>query len=133
MQVNAIDHVNIIADDLDRTIGFYEGLLGLKRGEPPGMAMGSRGAWLFDAAGNAIVHLARNDPARDFGADHVVGAVTGAIHHVAFRCEGYAEAVERLEAMGAEYRTSGVARAGVRQIFVRDPNNINLELNFREE
>lgn len=132
MQVSALDHVNIITDDLDGTAEFYERVLGLRRGESPAAAMGFKGAWLFDAAGNAIVHLAWKDPARDFGADHVPGAVTGAVHHVAFRCSGFDDAVQRLDALGADYRVSDQARFGVRQIFLSDPNNVNLELNFAE-
>lgn len=124
MQVSAIDHVNIVTDDLDETIRFYEHALGLRAGESPAAAMGIRGAWLFDAANNPIVHLMVGE--RSSAAD------TGAVHHVAFKCEGFDEAVTRLEAMGADYRASDQVRFGVRQIFLRDPNNINLELNFRE-
>jgi catechol 2,3-dioxygenase-like lactoylglutathione lyase family enzyme len=130
MQVNAIDHVNILTDDLDGTAGFYERLLGLKRGETPGAAMGFKGAWMIDATGAAIVHIGWKDPARDYGAEHVPGAATGAFHHVAFKCAGYDSMVDRLDQMGVEYRGDGVARFGVRQLFLRDPNNINIELNF---
>ena len=35
MQVEALDHVNIITDDLDGTAKFYEDLLGLERRDAP--------------------------------------------------------------------------------------------------
>ena len=54
-QVKGIDHVNIIADDLDATVGFYEALLGFRRGETPGGAMGFRGGWLHDSAGRPLI------------------------------------------------------------------------------
>lgn len=133
MQVNGLDHVNIITDDLDGTVGFYESVLGLRRGKSAGDAMGFKGAWMFDASGKAIVHLVWRDPARDFGAGHQPGAVTGAVHHVAFRCQGFADTIERLKALGKEYRVNDLAHVGLRQIFVSDPNNINLELNFPAE
>lgn len=131
MQVSAIDHINIITDDLDGTAAFYEQVLGLTRGESPVAAAtaGFKGAWLRDAAGNAIVHLVWKDPERAFGADHIPGQPTAALHHVAFRCQGFAAAQERLSALGLEFRVNdGIA--GLRQIFVTDPNAINLELNF---
>lgn len=130
MQVSAIDHVNIITDDLDGTASFYERLLGLRREASPGAAMGFSGAWMFDAAGNAIVHLMWNDPERDLGAGHVPGDKTAAIHHVAFRCAGFDSARARLDEMGAEYRVNDREFGDLRQIFLTDPNNIALELNF---
>lgn len=130
MQVSAIDHVNIITNDLDGTASFYEGVLGLKRTDSPGSAMGFKGAWLRDASDNAIVHLMWNDPGRDLGAGHVPGDKTAAIHHVAFRCEGFDGARARLEGMGIAYRVNDREFGGLRQLFVTDPNNISLELNF---
>ncbi|RZJ94855.1 MAG: glyoxalase/bleomycin resistance/extradiol dioxygenase family protein, partial [Novosphingobium sp.] len=35
MTVKGLDHVNIIAGDLDETARFYGDLLGLRRGETP--------------------------------------------------------------------------------------------------
>jgi catechol 2,3-dioxygenase-like lactoylglutathione lyase family enzyme len=130
MQVNALDHVNIVTFDLEGTVAFYEGLLGLKRAESPGAAFGFKGAWMVDALGNAIVHLGLKEPDRDYGPEHQPGTVTGAVHHVALRCEDFDGAITRLQAMGIAYRASDVATFGLRQIFVTDPNNVNLELNF---
>jgi catechol 2,3-dioxygenase-like lactoylglutathione lyase family enzyme len=133
MQVNGLDHVNIVTDDLEGTAGFYEELMGLRRGDSPGAAMGMKGAWMFDASDHAIVHLVWRDPTREFGKGHEPGAVTGAVHHVAFRCRGFDATIERLQQMGKEYRVNDLAHVGLRQIFVSDPNNINLELNFPVE
>jgi catechol 2,3-dioxygenase-like lactoylglutathione lyase family enzyme len=130
MLVKAIDHINILTDDLDGTVSFYEQALGLTRGESPATKMGYRGAWLFDAAGHPLVHLGLKDPERDYGPEHVPGSVTGSLHHVAFACEDFADAKARLDDMGVEYRTTEVADFDFRQIMLKDPNNINLELNF---
>jgi len=130
MQVSGIDHVNIITDDLDGTVAFYGQVLGLERRDSPGVAMGFKGAWLCDAAGNAIVHLMWNDPERELGAGHVPGDKTAAVHHVAFRCAGFDAAKARLDGMGMEYRVNDRQFGDLRQIFVTDPNNIALELNF---
>lgn len=131
MLINGLDHVNIITNDLDGTAAFYEDVLGLHRTATP--VANFKGAWLSDADGNAIVHLIWKDPAGNFGAEHVPGSVTGAFHHVAFRCRGYDGTIERLKAAGLQYFTNEIRHIGVRQIFLRDPNAINIELNFADE
>ena len=55
---------------------------------------------------------------------------TGALHHVALRCAGYEELRARLASYGLEHRINVVAAVGLRQIFVLDPNQVLLELNF---
>lgn len=133
MQIGGIDHVNILTNDLDATADFYARVLGLTRGESPGTAMGFKGAWMYDARGHPLVHIGLKSPDRDYGADHQPGAVTGAFHHVAFACRDYEAAVERLESAGVTFRGDGTVRNGVRQLFLTDPNNVNIELNFSGE
>lgn len=130
MHVTSIDHVNILTDDLDGTAQFYERLLGLRRGAPPGARPGWRSAWLFDGSDHPMVHLVWNDPESDYGAGHEPGAGTGSLHHVAFRCQGFDAVLDRVKAMDAEYRINDFPGANLKQIFLRDPNNIALELNF---
>lgn len=130
MQVSGIDHVNILTKDLDATASFYERLLGLTRTENAGIAMGFRGAWMRDEAGNAIVHLVWKDPASDRYDGYDPGQPTNAVHHVAFRCEGFAAMRDKLDALGEEYRVNDRQYGSVRQIFLVDPNAVNLELNF---
>lgn len=131
--VSGIDHVNIVTHDLDATTDFYAGLLGLRRGESAGAALGMKGAWMFDAQDNPIVHIGWKDPARDYSAGHEPGTITGAIHHIAFRCRGFAAMKARVEAMGLEHRTLENSTFSFRQIMLKDPNGINLELNFAGE
>jgi len=130
MQVSGIDHVNILTDHLDQTAQFYERLMGLTRTENPAVGMGFKGAWMRDAHGNAIVHLVWKDPASDRYEGYDPGGSTNAVHHVAFKCSGFEDTVARLEAMGCEYRVNDLQHLGLRQIFVVDPNAVNLELNF---
>jgi catechol 2,3-dioxygenase-like lactoylglutathione lyase family enzyme len=61
----------------------------------------------------------------------VPGGNTGAIHHVAFECDDYEDCLSRIEVMGLRYETAEVSEISLRQIFVNDPNNVLLELNFR--
>lgn len=130
MEVTAIDHVNVFTDDVDATASFFEALMGLTRDVSPAASMGRIGAWMRDSTGHAIVHISGRQEGHDFGAGHEPGESTNAVHHVAFRCAGFDDAVKRAEAMGIPFRANREVRFGVRQIFVTDPNNINVELNF---
>lgn len=128
--VSGIDHVNIVTHDVDATADFYTRLLGLRHGESAGAALGMKGAWMFDGQDNPIVHIGWKDPARDYSAGHEPGVPTGAIHHVAFRCRGFEAMKARIEALGLEHRTMDSATFSFRQINLKDPNGVNLELNF---
>ena len=130
MRVSGIDHVNILTEDLDGTAAFYETLLGLRRTDNAGIAAGRRGAWMRDTADNAIVHLVWNDPASDLYKGYEPGKSTNAVHHVAFGCQGFEAMRAKLEQMGTEYRVNDRQFGGLRQIFLIDPNAVNLELNF---
>lgn len=130
MPVNGIDHVNIVTHDLEKTVGFYAAVLGLERGETPGASMGFRGAWLHDAKGQAIVHLVAYDPARHGDRHRADAPHTGPVDHVALRCTGFAAMLARLGELGLEHRVNDRKYAGLRQIFVTDPNHVSLELNF---
>jgi catechol 2,3-dioxygenase-like lactoylglutathione lyase family enzyme len=131
MQVNGLDHVNIIAEDLDATVRFYEDLLGFRRGETPGAAMGFNGAWLHDAADRPIIHLMAWNEARHGGLER--GAATGSIDHIALACQDFAGILKRCETLGLEHKVNDRQFGNLRQIFVSDPNNVSLELNFAGE
>ena len=130
MQVSGIDHVNILTDDLEKTARFYEDILGLTRKENPGGKIGIAGYWMCDSAGDAIVHLVDRLSAAERYQGYRPGEPTNAVHHVALRCQGFEATIAKLEAMACEYRVNDLTHLGLRQIFVGDPNAVNLELNF---
>lgn len=123
MNVNGLDHVNIRTRDVTGTARFYADLLDLE----PRAAMASmsieQACWLFDREGHAIIHL--------FDGDSPSGP-TGAIHHIALRCSGKTEMIERLQQRNIPFDMREV-RDTLTQIFVRDPHGILLELNFNGE
>lgn len=129
MRVEALDHVNIIAADLDATCLFYAELLGLERRDAPPPLTPATAQWMHDAADRAILHINSLDCVRAYNREVVPGP-TGSIHHVALRCDGYDETVARLDARGAEYQVNLIAAIGLRQIFTLDPDGVLLELNF---
>jgi catechol 2,3-dioxygenase-like lactoylglutathione lyase family enzyme len=129
MRVNALDHVNIITADLERTASYYAGLFGLERRDAPAPLTPANAQWMFDASGRAIVHINSLDCPRAFDRDVSPGP-TGALHHVALNCTGYDEMIARLQGRSLEYQVNLVTAIGLRQIFTVDPNGVLLELNF---
>lgn len=139
--VKALDHVNIQTEMVAETARFFAEVLDLDpRPAFSGAAM-DQVTWMFDAAGRPLVHITR--PGATFAADAApapragTGAPalrtdTGALHHVAFECEGHDEMLARLGRLGHPFRCRDIASAGLKQIFVSEPNGVLLELNFRE-
>ena len=130
MTVQALDHVNIITDRLDATADFYAQLLDLERRDAPPPLTPENATWMYDAEGRAIIHINSVDCPRMYDREVQPGALTGALHHVALRCEHYDAMIARLDARGADYKVNLVEAIGLRQIFTADPNNVLLELNF---
>lgn len=130
MHVNALDHVNIITDRLDETAEFYRTLLELERRDAPAPLSPQHAQWMHDREGRAIVHINAIDCPRAFDRSVEPGALTGAIHHVALNCSGYDTTLSRVVAMGLDHQVNTLTSIGLRQIFIADPNNVLLELNF---
>lgn len=128
MPIKGLDHVNIIAADLEETARFYQAVLGLRRGARPD-EMDFAGSWLLDEAGRPIIHLMTHDPERH-GAGARDSMPTGSIDHVAFACEDFAATLHRCETLGIGHKVNDRKYGDFRQIFVTDPNNVLLELNF---
>ena len=83
MNVEALDHVNIITDRLDETAQFYGHLLGLERRDAPPPLTPQTATWMFDAEGRAIIHINSLDCYRTYDREVSPGSLTGALHHVA--------------------------------------------------
>ncbi|MFC0687106.1 VOC family protein [Novosphingobium clariflavum] len=130
MAVSGIDHVNVLTDDLEATARFYEDVLGLSRSPNPTVAVHIAGYWMRDGEGNAVVHLVDRTTARGRYDAYRPGEPTNALHHFALRCAGYAQMRARIEALGLPHRVNEHPALGLAQIFLVDPNAVNIELNF---
>ncbi len=129
MRVEALDHVNVITADLEGSARFYAEVFGLEPRDGPPPLTHENARWMYDAAGRAVVHL--NSLACPRAYDRAVNpGPTGALHHVALRCSGYEELRARLLERGLDHRINEVTAIGLKQIFVLDPNQVLLELNF---
>jgi catechol 2,3-dioxygenase-like lactoylglutathione lyase family enzyme len=130
MIVERLDHVNIITDRLAETARFYAELLDLEERDAPPPMTPQNARWMYDAGGQAILHINSVDCPRAFDREVAPGAETGAIHHVALRCGEFDKVKARLDARGAGYQINDLSSIGLKQIFTSDPNNVLLELNF---
>jgi len=129
MRVVALDHVNIITADLEGTVRFYAELLELEPRDGPPPLTHENARWMYDESGRAILHINTLECPRAYDREVRAGP-TGALHHVALRCTGYVEVLARLERRGIGHQLNDVAAVGLRQIFLLDPNQVLLELNF---
>jgi catechol 2,3-dioxygenase-like lactoylglutathione lyase family enzyme len=128
--VEALDHINIITDDIESAAQFYVNVFGLERRDGPPPMTPQMGQWMYDAGGRAIIHLNTHLAPKAYERLTPNGAVTGAVHHVALRCTGHAAMVARLVKHGLDHRYNHVESIGLRQIFVQDSNGVLFELNF---
>jgi catechol 2,3-dioxygenase-like lactoylglutathione lyase family enzyme len=129
VRVEALDHVNIISADLERSVRFYAELLELEPRDGPPPLTHDNARWMYDKAGRAILHLNSLECPRAYERTIRPGP-TGALHHVALRCFGYEEIRARIAQRGLEHKLNQVSAAGLKQIFVPDPDGVLLELNF---
>ena len=82
------------------------------------------GAWLY-SAGHPVLHI--NDIS---GTDKEQRPDSGVIDHVAFGSRGFDAIKQHLARKGVAFRVNEVPNSSRRQIFVTDPNNVLIELNF---
>jgi catechol 2,3-dioxygenase-like lactoylglutathione lyase family enzyme len=120
-----LNHLLVVADDLEATRAFYEEVLGLNVGPRP--PFGFPGYWLY-LGDRAVVHLAKRGAERG-GPSNGAGG-TGAIDHIAFEATGLKDMVARLERHAVALQHRKVPGQGLHQVFVRDPNGVRIELNF---
>lgn len=121
MTIRGIDHINIGTPRLEETKRFFRDVLGLTEGWRPPFSF--RGAWLY-AGDTAVVHLVEIPQAKGPSAD-------AALDHFAFRIDDLDGVVRRLDEAGIAYRLADVPGSTARQVFVRDLNGVNIELNWR--
>lgn len=120
MLATRLDHVTLRCADLARSRAFYVDLLGLTDGPRPPFDF--EGAWLY-LAGAPVVHLAQRMAGSPAGG-------TGAFDHFAFAGSDIEAARSRLNAAGASFAEADVPGRSLRQIFLRDPDGVKVEITF---
>jgi catechol 2,3-dioxygenase-like lactoylglutathione lyase family enzyme len=134
MPLRSLDHLLVLTGDLEETRDFYCEVLGLRTGERPPLEF--PGYWLY-LGDVPCVHVAERRAysahAKTLGLDASPPTDgTGAVDHIAFAASDYEEIVARLERHGVEAIENAVPAAGLRQLFVRDPNGVRIEINVSD-
>ena len=132
MALTRMEHLLVLTDDIEGTKDFYCRALGLEVGARPPLEF--PGHWLY-VEGVPCIHVADRDAYTAHSERLGIPAAPEAVDHVAFNGNDYEEAVARLDGEGVAARTNAVPGAGLRQLFLEDPNGLKIEINVmsREE
>ena len=122
MSVGTLDHYNVSTRKLQETVQFYENVLGFVNGPRP--PFNFPGAWLY-SGDHPVLHINDISPT-----DREQRPDSGVIDHVAFGSRGFEATKQHLASMGVPFRINQVPDSPRWQIFLKDPNNVELELNF---
>ena len=122
--VISLDHVNIMTARFDATLRFFVDAIGMRRvATPDGDEGNPNAAWLY-AGDVPVVHLVRREvPGSDM-------PEACALDHIAFCCRDMAAMEARLDQHGVRFERRIFPDYGIRQLVIRDPNNIMVELSF---
>jgi glyoxylase I family protein len=147
--IRAIDHINIVVADLERSVAFYTGVLGFTKtreayleGEWIDRIVGLRGVrgrvvYVVAPAGEPRLELLRYEQPRGLAVAENSRANTVGLRHIALRVDDIAATVARVRAAGAEVFSepvrvpAGVVRhdAGEKTlVYLLDPDGVILEL-----
>ncbi|MGD9536696.1 MAG: VOC family protein [Alphaproteobacteria bacterium] len=133
MSLNRFEHVLVLSDRPKVTRDFYVKVLGLKDGYRPPFPF--PGYWLYIGS-TPCIHLAGKVANADQayyleqrGASALNGG-TGPIDHIAFAADDLEGIKRRLKRHKLEIRERVVPEQNMVQLFVKDPNDITIELNF---
>ena len=137
MPITELNHFLLVAKDLERTKSFYQQVLGLEIAERPDF--GFPGYWL-KAGEDICVHLASQEPNeirdRFLLKKHPKGtAGSGSVDHIAFLAKNAEEVRQRIQKNKVEmhFRSFPEAKPPLFQIFLKDPDDVTIELNVLGE
>ncbi len=142
MDIKRVDHYSIRTLDLEASRRFYTEVIGLKEGPRPPFDF--PGYWLYSgeppadlrngARNYGMVHLMGPAPGlTDYLGDKDAAALkggTGPLDHVAFAATGRAGMIERCQCHNVAFFERDVPLLGLRQMFIKDPDGVTIELNY---
>jgi catechol 2,3-dioxygenase-like lactoylglutathione lyase family enzyme len=134
MPLAKLEHYLVLTPDIDATRDFYVDVLGMQSGfRPP---LGFPGHWVY-IGDTPVIHIAEwtTYTARQKAKDAFVTTPaegTGPVDHIAFGAEDYDGVLERIRKHGVPVRESNNPNNVVRQLFLFDPNHVQIEINFRK-
>jgi len=139
MPIGKLDHYSIRTLDVEASRRFYTDIMGFQAGfRPP---FNFPGLWLYNdkpyPESYGVVHIIGvdlNDPAglKEYLGDRDLDSLkgTGTVDHMAFAATGLADMRARLKRQKIEYRERTVPSLGIHQVFIEDPSQVTIELNY---
>lgn len=133
MPLKRIEHYLVLTEDIDGTRDFYCRGLGMTVGFRPKLSF--PGYWLY-AGDTPCIHIAEWESYREFTARAGIPVSrkaegTGPLDHIAFNATGFEQMHQRLRGENIEVSENRLDDIGLRQLFLKDPNGLTIELNFR--
>jgi catechol 2,3-dioxygenase-like lactoylglutathione lyase family enzyme len=134
MPLIKLEHYLVLTEDIDATRDFYVDVLGMENGfRPP---LGFPGHWVY-IGDTPVIHIAewvtytaRLKAKNTFVTSPADG--TGPVDHIAFGALDYDAMLGRIRAHDVVVRENNNPGNIVRQLFLFDPNGIQIEINFRK-
>ncbi len=133
MPLSHLEHFLIQTADLAATRDWYVEVLGMRVGPSPDFKFPV--CWLY-LGEEAVLHLTEGgahtseNRKKFLGQQSEATRGTGVVDHVAFRATGLPEMMEHLNQLGVKYTRRMVDDQGLFQLFLMDPNDVKVELNF---
>ena len=115
-------HEGIPVHDLDACVKFYTEVLGLTEGVRPPFSR--PGAWMY-LGERAVVHISTGRVPASQSSD--------AFDHIAFKANDLEATRARLQRHGVAFTEFGVPDRQLHQLFLRDPEGMQIELVFSGE
>src|SRR5215208_3222111 len=134
MALSHIEHILVVADDLDATRDWYARVLGMKSGAHP--EFGFPVHWMY-VDNIDIVHIGPSAKQAGEIQKKYLGRTsqkseegTGALDHIAFRATGLRRMLEHLKREKVPFSQRRANGQALFQLFLHDPNGIKIELNY---
>lgn len=132
MTIAGLEHVLVLAEDIEQTREFY-GTVGLRVGDRPPLEF--PGYWMY-AGSTPCLHIADRAAYRAHASRLGLNVAEGrpgpgSIDHIAFNSSDYEGLSGRLERSGVAAVHNAVPAAGLVQLFIEDPNGVRVEINVR--
>jgi catechol 2,3-dioxygenase-like lactoylglutathione lyase family enzyme len=126
--ITGLFHVLVKTNDLDQTLRFYKGVLGLREAKRP--PFGFAGAWLACSSptSDIIIHIWAGGPGMGEGGVSPYGTAT--IDHLSLTAIGHDAFRRRFKRHGLPWREFIIPETTLWQLFVYDPSGVQIELTF---
>jgi catechol 2,3-dioxygenase-like lactoylglutathione lyase family enzyme len=122
MAILEVEHINVTTSDLEKTRRFYADVLGMREGVRPPFSR--PGAWMY-LGDRAMVHISTGRLPTSQSSD--------AFDHIAFKANDLISTRAHLRRHGVEFKEFSVPDRELHQLFLRDPEGMQIELLFSGE